>query len=224
PHLASIGALIGVPTRAAMLLALADGQALPASELAYRAYLSPQTASTHLTKMVEGGLLSVERFGRHRYYKMANADVAQIVEHLMALAPPEKLRGRADRARVDPLRESRLCYGHLAGRLGVAMAEGLKGRRLVRLEGQDYRVTRNGESWFVEFGIDLARLRRQRQVFARRCIDWSERVPHIGGALGSALASRMFELKWIRRTKRPREVVLTDAGRRGLRGQLSLEW
>lgn len=220
PDIAAIAALVGVPTRAAMLWALADGQALPASELAFRAYLSPQTASSHLNKMVDGGLLSVEHCGRHRYYKMANAEVSQIIEHLMALAPPMKLRGRADQTKVDPLHSARTCYGHLAGRLGVTLAEGLSEQGLIRLEGQDYRVTRPGERWFTDFGLDLEALTKQRRMFARRCIDWSERVPHLGGALGDALAAHLFDLKWIRRAKRGRAVRVTEAGRQELKKML----
>lgn len=130
PDIATIGALVSVSTRAAMLWALADEQALPASELTFRAYVSPQTASAHLAKMVEGGLRRVERCGRHRYYRMANAEAAQIVEHLMALAPPVKLRACPDQARVEPLRAARTCCGHLAGRLGIALAGSLSQKQI----------------------------------------------------------------------------------------------
>lgn len=220
--MATVGALVGVPSRTAMLSALADGQALPAGELAFRAYLSPQTASAHLGKLVEGGLLRVERCGRHRYYRMANAEAAQIVVHLMALAPPVKLRARPDQTKVDPLRAARTCYGHLAGRLGVALAESLSRENLIRLEKCDYRVTRRGEAWFADFGLDLAALRKQRRSFAHRCIDWSERVPHIGGALGDAFAARLFELDWIRRSRRKRAVHVTKPGQRALKKLLDV--
>lgn len=125
--------------------------------------------------------------------------MTQIVEHLMALALPAGLRGRPDRAQVDPLHTARTCYGHLAGRLGVVLAEGLCTRKLIRLEDQDYRVTRLGERWSADFDLDLEALKKRQRMFARRCIDWSERVPHLGGALGDALAARLFELEWIRR-------------------------
>lgn len=212
PNIAAVGALVGVPTRAAMLWALAGGQALPASELAYRAYLSPQTASSHLAKMVDGGLLVVERCGRHRYYRMANAEVSQIVEQLMALAPAPRVRGRPDMERNNPLRRARSCYGHLAGRLGVLLTASLSEQGLVQLAKQDYLLTRAGEAWFLDFGIDPAVLKKQRRMFARRCIDWSERLPHLGGALGDAFATRLFELKWIKRAKRGRAVLVTNRG------------
>lgn len=222
PDLAAIGALVSVPPRAAMLSALADGQALPAGELAFRAYVSPQTASADLGKMVEGGLLRVERCGRHRYYRLAHAEVAQIIEHLLALAPPVKLRARADQAKVDPLRAARTCYGHLAGRLGVTLAEALNQKGLIRLTGQDYRVTRAGASWFADFGIDLAALRKQRRTLAHRCIDWSERVPHVGGALGDAFTTQLFELGWVRRAQPRRAVRVTEPGRRALKKLLDV--
>lgn len=222
PDIAAIGALLGVPARAAMLCALADGEALPAGELAYRAFVSPQTASTHLAKMVAGGLLSVERCGRHRYYRMATAEAAQVVEQIMTLAPPAKRRVRAGHALDVPLRAARTCYGHLAGRLGVAVAEALSVRGVVQLAGQDYQVTSCGERWFSDFGIELETLGRQRRMFARRCIDWSERRPHIGGALGDALSERLFELVWIRRAKGSRAVYLTDHGKRQLQTTLGV--
>ena len=222
PDIATIGTLVSVPTHAAMLCVLADGQALPASELAFRAYLSPQTASAYLARMVEGGPLRVERCGRHRYYRMSNAEVAQIVEQLMALAPPVRLRAPPDQAKVDPLRAARTCYGHLAGQLGVAVAESLSQKGLIRLENQDYGVTRPGESWFAAFGIDLAALGKQRRTFAHRCIDWSERVPHIGGALGGAFATRLLELDWIRHAQHSRAIRVTEPGRLALKKLLNV--
>jgi DNA-binding transcriptional ArsR family regulator len=224
PNIAAVGALVGVPSRAAMLLALASGEALPASELAYRARLSPQTASSHLAKLVEGGLLRVERCGRHRYYCMANAEVSQIIEGMMALAQPVALRSRPDRDRLKELCAGRSCYNHLAGELGVAIATALVSRRLIRLKEKDYEVTRAGRRWFADFGIDIGDLKRQRRLFARRCIDWSERKPHIGGALGDALTTQLFARKWIRRGKKARSVHLTERGRRELKGFCRSTW
>ncbi|TAM89192.1 MAG: transcriptional regulator [Candidimonas sp.] len=222
PDISTIGALVGVPARTAMLQALADGRALPASELAWRAYVSPQTASAHLAKMVAGGLLKVERCGRHRYYAIANQDVAQIIEHMMVLAPPARMRDRHDHAQVDPLREGRTCYGHLAGRMGVALVGGLCESGFLRLEGDAYRVTRGGRLWFADLGVDLQALEKMRRSFARRCIDWSERVPHLGGALGDALTARLFEADWLRRAPRGRAVRVTERGRQHLRTMLGV--
>lgn len=224
PDIATIDALMRAPARAALLWALADGQSLPASELAYRAYVSPQTASAHLARLVDGGLLRVEQCGRHRYYGMANAEVVQAVEQLIALAPPVKLRARKDQAEVDPLRAARTCYGHLAGRLGVAVTEALVQKGLIRLDEQAYQVTGPGEAWFADFGIDLVSLRKQRRAFAHRCIDWSERVPHMGGALGDTVTTRLFQLDWVRRSQRRRAVQVTESGRQALKKFLDLSF
>lgn len=222
PDIALIGSMVGVPSRAAMLWALAGGQALPASELAWRAQLSPQTASNHLAKLVRAGLLQVQAHGRHRYYAMADAEVSQIIEHMMALAPPA-LRQRPDQARVDKLRSARTCYGHLAGRLGVAVTTALADRHLIEPADRDYVVTPAGERWFADLGIDLPALQARRRTFARRCLDWSERVPHLGGALGESLAERLFEEDWLRRSRNSRAVQVTATGRRELRHRLHVD-
>ncbi|MBU2803968.1 helix-turn-helix transcriptional regulator [Acidithiobacillus ferridurans] len=215
-ELPKVVALLGVPARASMAWALVGGDALPASELAYRAGVTPQTASHHLARMVDGGLLAVERCLRYRYYRLASPAVAEILESLMALSGPPILKNRPDRAAVDPLRQARSCYDHLAGNLAVALADTLQRNGWINLQERDYQVTEVGEHGFAAFGLDLPALRHQQRLFARRCIDWSERRPHIGGALGAALMTRFQESGWIRRNPGDRKIWVSSAGQQGL--------
>jgi DNA-binding transcriptional ArsR family regulator len=210
--LAQMARLISAPARAAMLLALADGRALPASELACRAGISNQTASEHLALMKNMGILCVEHCGRHRYYRVVSPRIMEVLEDFLAASSEVVIAERPDIARVAPLRQARMCYDHLAGRLGVALAEKLQEKKWVFLEGRDFQVTDDGRHHLEHFGIDWRVLARSRRLFARRCIDWSERKPHIGGALGAALSIRFRELDWIRPSRETRAVYPTMAG------------
>ncbi len=220
PNVAGVAALISEPARAAMLLALLDGRALPAGELAYRAGVMPQTASTHLAKMMGGNLLAVERCGRHRYYRLANPEVGLAIEALAALAPPARLRFERDKA--DSIHYARTCYDHLAGRLGVALADTLLANGALEESGHDYRVTLEGGKRLTDFGIDLAEIEAGRRAFARQCLDWSERRHHIAGGLGAALAEQFFKRGWIKRMPESRALRLTDRGHTGLHEEFGL--
>ncbi len=212
--LSQVAQMISSPARAAMLLALADGRALPASELACRAGISNQTASEHLTLMKKMGVLCVEQCGRHRYYRVINARMMEALEDYLAASSEIRIGERSDISRILPLRQARMCYDHLAGRLGVVLAEKMQEKKWVFLEGRDFKVTSNGRDRFEQFGIDCSELEGSRRLFARRCIDWSERKPHIGGVLGAALASHFMKIDWIRRSTGSRVVFLTNEGRR----------
>jgi DNA-binding transcriptional ArsR family regulator len=212
--LAQMARLISAPARAAMLLALADGRALPASELACRAGISNQTASEHLALMKNMGILCVEHCGRHRYYRVVSPRIMEVLEDFLAASSEVRIAERPDIARVAPLRHARMCYDHLAGRLGIALAEKLQEKKWVFLEERDFQVTDIGRHHLGNFGIDWPALGRSRRLFGRRCIDWSERKPHIGGAFGAALATRFMELDWIRRSQEGRPVYLTKEGRK----------
>jgi len=223
--IATVAALIGDPARAAILTALADGRALPAGELATSAGLSPSAASAHLTKLLGGGLLALEREGRHRYYRLAGPGVADALESLALVA------GRPSRAsvvrspQVEALRYARCCYDHLAGELGVGIALALADRGLIASVGPGKRVdvTLAGVAWFeAVFGIDVRKLRPGRHGLACRCLDWSERRHHLAGPLGTRLLQRCFELGWLRRTPQSRAVRLTQKGRDGLQAQLGI--
>lgn len=194
-------------------MALLDGRALPASELAYQARISPQTASSHLSKLVEGELLTLEQHGRHRYYKLAGPEIGQTLEALLALAPQTPLLRRTLDDEQSAIRMARTCYDHLAGRLGVHLTLALVDKKVIAPDDQLYTVTKKGEKWFAEFGIDLADLKQTRRVFAKQCLDWTERQPHLAGVLGAAILDRLFEQRWIARVKGERSIRVTSQGR-----------
>ena len=214
--LSQMAQMISSPARAAMLLALADGRALPASELACRAGISNQTASEHLTLMKKMGVLCVEQCGRHRYYRVINARMMEALEDYLAASSEIRVGERSDISRILPLRQARMCYDHLAGRLGVVLAEKMQEKKWVFLEERDFQITDSGRYHLEVLGIEWTALGHSRRLFARRCIDWSERKPHIGGAFGAAMANRFMELNWIRRGQEIRAVYLTNDGRRNL--------
>ena len=221
-NIASPAALIGDPSRAAMLQALMDGRAQPAGALAWAAGLTAQAASNHLARLVDGGLLSVEREGRHRYYRLANAEVAHVLEALAVLAAPVRSLEQPRSPQARALREGRCCYGHLAGRLGIAVTDALVDRGLLApADGKLYAVTDTGRAWFEDLGLDLAALRSKRGV-ARQCLDWTERRHHLAGPLGVALLSRMVALDWIDAEAGGRAVKLTTLGREELRARLGV--
>jgi DNA-binding transcriptional ArsR family regulator len=223
---AAIANLLGEPARSAMLLRLMSGRALPAGELAAAANVSPQTASGHLWKLVEGGLLAVETQGRHRYYRLANTAVADAVESLMALTPAA---GAKDRRNAAPPAEgtlayARTCYSHLAGWLGVRMTEALEQKGLLLpAQGKAFAVSDAGRHWFCDLGISVPTVRNgAERDFARRCLDWTERRPHLSGTLGVALAKRLAELKWIAPVRGSRAVRVTIEGKQQLWSRLRI--
>ncbi|MFL5159722.1 MAG: ArsR/SmtB family transcription factor [Microvirga sp.] len=198
PVIASVAALLGDPARANILTALMDGRALTVSELAEAAGVTIQTASGHLSKLDAANLLTAEKQGRHRYFRLSGPDVAQVLEALMGLAQ----RTGATRVRTGPkdaaLRSARVCYDHLAGERGVAMLDGALRRGLIE-GGHDLALTDKGRVFFADFGIDLSRLEKGRRPVCRACLDWSERHSHLGGALGAGILSTMIDRKWVRR-------------------------
>ena len=214
PNIAMTAALVGNPSRAAILAALLDGRALPAGELARIAGISPQTASSHLERLLTGNLLRVETQGKHRYYRLRGYAVADLLEHLSTMSLPEGIPERN-----DALARGRTCYGHLAGRLGVRITEVLCDRKLL---GLGMEPTPEGIVWFSELGIEIGALKRTPLV--KPCLDWSERRHHLAGALGVALATRMFELRWLAKSREPRVVRLTQEGSREMRSRLGLSF
>jgi DNA-binding transcriptional ArsR family regulator len=224
PNVAAVAALIADPGRAAMLLALLDGRRLAASELAFRAGISPTAASAHLGKLVGGGMLLVERSGRQRLYQVAGSGVGEALEALAAIAAPAAIVALAQNALASRLRVARSCYDHLAGRLGVGVTDALVARRLiVPGDRREFDITRKGRAFFAGFGIDIAALENMRRPLARQCIDWSEHRAHIAGALGAALRERCFARAWVERFPANRALRITPAGKRGLAEQFGVE-
>jgi DNA-binding transcriptional ArsR family regulator len=213
-----IAKIIASPSRSAMLMALSDGRALPASELAFRAGISTQTASEHLAMMRERGILSIETCGRHRYYRVVNQEMIGTLEDLLAsVSSALEPMMHPDFSRVKPLRDARMCYDHLAGRLGVSLAETFLERDWVSLHDRDFSLTEEGRKKFEKYlRIDWSSIERSRRLFGRRCIDWSERKPHIGGAFGAALAQCLLGRDWVRQNKDSRSIYPTQQGRKML--------
>ena len=211
--------VLGDRTRLRMLAALMDGRDLPASLLAAEAGVAASTASEHLSKLVDAGLVTVHPQGRHRYFRLRDSEVAALVESLSQFAPLPAPRSLKQGNRLAALREARTCYDHLAGRLGVSILAGLIERGAISVDdGGDvaYRLTPSGCTLLLDLGVDLPP-HAAGTVPLRHCVDWTERTHHLSGLVGRALAARLFELGWIERNAVARSVRVTDRGRRGLR-------
>lgn len=223
PNLSATAFLIADAARAAMLMVLADGRALPAGELAYAAGVTPQTASSHLTKLLDGGLLAVEKQGRHRYYRLAGPQVALALESLASIGTPRTIRRRSRGRDAEKLRFARCCYDHLAGQVGVAITQALLARGFLSAEpDKRFAVTDQGAAWFEAFGLDLDATRPGRHGVARQCLDWTERQHHLAGPLGVALLDLLCTKGWLTRSRTSRSVQVTPAGWAGLREQLGM--
>lgn len=215
-QLAEIAALMGDVARANILSSLMDGRALTASELAWHSGVSPQTTSGHLARLSEANLISMAKQGRHRYYRLASPEVAQAIEALMALASFGPKRHRPVGPKDEALRRARTCYDHLAGRLGIAVAEALTAREYLVLSDSAGALTERGQRFLCDFGIELETERNAKRAICKTCLDWSERRPHLAGRLGAALCTRMFDLGWVERIKDSRALAITTRGRDGL--------
>ena len=211
-----LAALLGDPARCAMLASLLDRRALTAGELALRANVSPQAASAHLTKLTEHRLIAVETQGRHRYFQLANAEVAEMLEALgKVCALPDANDHGAQSSVLDSLRFARRCYDHLAGKLAVDLTDAMLRVKWMTMDADEFKLSLKGRERLTAFGLDIDGLSHQHRSFARHCLDWTERRPHIAGALGSALLERVRDLKWIVPLRGSRALRVTQAGLRG---------
>jgi DNA-binding transcriptional ArsR family regulator len=215
-QIAEVARLVGEPARANILSALMDQRALTASELAFAAHVTPQTASSHLAKLAFANLVRVERQGRHRYYRLASEEVAQMLEGVMnigALAPPRfRPRSKLD----EDLRAARSCYDHLAGRLGVALADALAADKLIIFEAEACEVTAAGLRHLEDVGIVIEISEPSRRAFCRTCLDWSERRFHLAGRVGAAILQHCLDRRWLERQRSGRALKVTERGRSAL--------
>jgi DNA-binding transcriptional ArsR family regulator len=214
--IAAAAALMADPSRAAVLMELTDGRALPPSELAEVAGVSRSTMSGHLAKLQKAGFVAVERGGRNRYYRLSGPGVGAAVEALAALAARSEVHSLRQANRAGALGAARTCYGHLAGELGVGITDAMVARALVEREGEVFLLTEQGASFMRQLGV--AKPPRA----GKSCNDWSERRPHLAGKLGVALTKQLFDLDWIERTERRRAVQVTKEGRRELGKRLDI--
>lgn len=215
-NVAEIAALIGDPARMNILAALMHGRALTSSELSYVARVTPQTTSGHLAKLARADLLAMEKQGRHRYYRIASPLVGQMLESIMAVAGAQaQLRPPRPSRIDDDMRAARTCYDHLAGRLGVGLADFLVARGHVSFIEDGGEVTGTGFAFLSDLGIAFDENRSSKRIFCRPCLDWSERRVHIAGSVGARLCARCLDLGWIRQSERTRAVHITAQGRKG---------
>jgi DNA-binding transcriptional ArsR family regulator len=219
PNVAQVGALIGDPVRATMLGALMDGSERPAGELAELSGVSPQTASAHLARLLDGGLLAVKQNGRHRYYRLRDADVAHAIETLSVAADLAPRRHR----RIDPaLKRARRCYDHVAGELGVAICDALIADHRVVAGGDGYTLSAKGQDWLAR--LKLVPPAGSNRPLVRSCLDWTERRPHLAGWLGAAICSALEERGAFRRAKDTRSLTLMPAAATVLRRHFGFSW
>lgn len=213
PDLAAIASLVAEPARAAIVGELFDGRALPAGELARAAGVSPATASAHLAKLVDGNLLDVVSQGRHRYFRIASAEVAQALETLGALAPRRPVKSLRTALRTERLRDARSCYDHLAGRYATALAAAFVERGVLERDGDGFRLGAAGRETLDELGIDVDAVLKRADEHVRGCLDWTERRPHIGGPLGRALLAAFLATGCFVRGSEARVLRITPSGR-----------
>ena len=220
----SAAALIGDPVRALMLNALLDGRALPAGELAFAAGVTPQTASSHLHKLLDGGLVRVETEGRHRYFRLTGPHVAEALERLAAIGS-QPVHRRAPTREAAALRDARSCYNHLAGRIGVEVVTRRlqAGSLLLPIPNRRFEVTGAGAEWFASLGIDTSKLKPGTRGVARQCLDWTEREHHLAGPLGVALLTSFLDRHWLRREQTGRPLQVTPKGRSELKSRLGVQ-
>ena len=206
-----------------MLWNLLGGRAYTATELATSANISLQSASNHLKKMTIANILSVEKQGRHRYFKFANENVAQVIESMASLMPLSKDYKTIKKPKLTDFTYARTCYDHLAGTIGVKLTNALIEHNILEISNKNYTVTNYGEKWFSALGLDIENIKLKKRSFAHKCLDWSERKHHIAGALGASILTKMIDKDWIRKKQNSRELIVTAIGKIELKNRLNLD-
>ncbi len=223
PQIAGVASLIGDPARANMLTALMHGAALTATELALEAGVTKQTASAHLAKLSDAELVTVEAQGRHRYYRLAGADVAHVLESLIGIAARAKALRTRPGPREPALRHARVCYDHLAGDLGVGLYDALMARRWLAMREGELSITKRGREELTALGLDFAEMEAKARPLCRACLDWSVRRNHLAGSLGAGLLDVFYAKGWAHRRKGTRVVEFSRAGETAFRRAFGVE-
>ena len=218
-----IASLLGDKARSLMLWSLLDGKAYTATELAAFADISRQSASNHLTKLINAQLLIVEIQGRHRYFRLANNRIATAIESMASLIPQNQINSKKNISKYNKLFYARTCYDHLAGELGVKITNALIKQGILIGSKKEFIVTPKGEKWFNKIGINLNELKKKKRSFARKCLDWTERKHHLAGSLGASLLEYMLKNDWLRKKQFTREVYLTSIGKQALNDMLNIK-
>ncbi|WP_343707533.1 winged helix-turn-helix domain-containing protein [Flavobacterium sp.] len=208
--------LIGDPTRASILWTLLDGRAFTATELAVSANTSPQNISMHLGKLLDADLLCVEKQGRHKYYRFSNKEVAYALEAMASLVPKPEVSSKNKTENYPPIKFCRTCYDHLAGKVGVALADSLLEQEIIVERNNAFEIGLHGKKWFSDFGINLEEAQKQKRIFLKPCLDWSERRNHIAGSVGTLLFNKMKNEDWLRKTENSRAIIVTAKGKKEL--------
>lgn len=218
-----IASLLGDKSRAVMLWNLLDGRAYTTTELATCANISLQSASNHLSKLLQKNILVVTKQGRHRYYKFSSPDVAKVIESMASLLSLQKDYKKIKKPTASTFTYARTCYNHLAGEVGVKITKALITKKIITPIDQTYIVSSYGQEWFKEFGIDIKQIEKQKRSFAHPCLDWSERKHHLAGALGDVFLETMLQKDWFRKHKNTRELVVTSKGKQYLKKLLNID-
>jgi len=208
--------LIGDATRASILWNLLDGRAFTATELAVAVETSAQNISMHLGKLLDANLICVEKQGRHKYYRFSNKEVAYAVEAMANLIPKTKASIKGKSEEYPPIKYCRTCYDHLAGKIGVALADSFLEQKIIIEKDGVFEISTEGKEWFSDFGINIEEAQKQKRIFLKPCLDWSERRNHIAGSIGSLLLNKMISEDWLRRTKDSRAITITGKGEKEL--------
>ncbi|NPC93009.1 helix-turn-helix transcriptional regulator [Bacillus sp. WMMC1349] len=222
-NVSEVALFIRSKSRAQILTYLLDGKAYPTSELAHVAKIKPKTATYHLSKMKEEGILSIEKHGKHSYYRLSNSEISQILESLLVITPQEKIMPFRQPSQSSEFGCARTCYDHLAGKLGVAITNSLLDKGYLIKNEMHFHITKTGQSFFTKFGINVNEIKQKKRIFAKACLDWTEREHHLAGSLGNALLEKLLQLNWIQRVSRSRAIKVTPNGKKELEQIFSID-